>query len=89
MSPNPPVGPVEAAWSWAESHTYLACGNSVEATTIGDWAMIVEIKGYQANIGRAQAARRARVEQFRPESVQFVLTDLVPYLACTDTRTVG
>lgn len=49
-SPKTPVGPVEAARSWAESHAHPAYGNSVEATTIGDWVIVIEINGYQATL---------------------------------------
>lgn len=48
--PKTPVGPVEQVRAWAEGHQYPAYGNSVEATTVGDWAVIVEINGYQATL---------------------------------------
>ena len=48
--PKTTVGRVEQIRTWAEGHQYPAYGNSVEATTVGDWTVIVEINGYQATL---------------------------------------
>src|SRR4051812_13584097 len=43
------VTPAEQARDWAQTQEYPDYGTSLEAGSLGDWTLVVEVGGYQAS----------------------------------------